>query len=91
MESETTCNEEFAQTTSPESPYYGSLLEANEVRLIRICRRGETISMRTMTRNLHNIVEFDAVSYVWGSQKASINIRCNDKDLPITPNVLEML
>jgi hypothetical protein len=45
------------------------------------------IDRYTLTENL----DYDAVSYVWGSAPASVTVKCNGRPLVVTSTALEML
>lgn len=48
-------------------------------------------SLQTQCHELSEDLEFDAVSYAWGTAPVSVAIKCNDAILYITPTVYEML
>lgn len=74
-----------------ESPYRGQTLGPKDVRLLRIDSTKGTLHLRAERHELANIVEYDAISYVWGTAEASVRVLCNDGSLQITPRVYEML
>jgi hypothetical protein len=50
-----------------------------------------TIELETHRYKLTEKLDFDAISYVWGTAAASVTITCNGRSLMITPTALEML
>lgn len=74
------------------SPYHGQDLKAGEIRLLTIVwTTSDEFSLRTDCHELTEDLEFDAISYVWGTVPASIAVNCNNVALYITPTVFEML
>ncbi|KAH6681623.1 heterokaryon incompatibility protein-domain-containing protein [Halenospora varia] len=74
-----------------ESPYRGQTLGPKNVRLLTIDSTKGTLHLRAERHELANIVEYDAISYVWGTAEASVRVLCNDGSLQITPRAYEML
>lgn len=76
---------------SDNSPYHRQALKGQEIRLLAINSTKSTLCLRTTRHKLDNIIEYDAISYVWGKEDASVTIQCNDGFLQITPHAYEML
>ncbi|KAF3040698.1 hypothetical protein E8E12_005742 [Didymella heteroderae] len=75
-----------------DSSYHGQALKAGEIRLLTIFwTTSDEYELRTQCHELNENLEFDAVSYVWGTEPASIPVKCNDATLYITPTAFEML
>jgi len=77
------------------SPYhYDDLSNEAAFRLFRIqnsqsCPTGGSSKVRIclFEASFDDYTEYEAVSYAWGRDAASSTIRCNGKDLGVTPNV----
>jgi hypothetical protein len=76
---------------SSDSPFDGQTLTGTQIRLLTITYVEGTIELQTRCHELTENLEYDAVSYVWGSAPASVTVMCNNKPLAITPTALEML
>ncbi|UPX12688.1 uncharacterized protein EKO05_0003227 [Ascochyta rabiei] len=74
------------------SPYDGQALKPCEIRLLTIIwTTSNEFKLQTECHTLTGDLEFDAISYVWGTSPASVAITCNDAVLAITPTAFEML
>lgn len=74
-----------------ESPYRGQTLGPKDIRLLTINSTKGTLHLTVERHELDNIVEYDAISYVWGTAEASMRVLCNNGFLQITPRAYEML
>jgi hypothetical protein len=76
---------------SPSSLYKHQELRQNQIRLVTTkCIDGSVeieIDQYTLTEDL----DYDAISYVWGSAPASVTVKCNRRPLVVTSTALEML
>ena len=50
-----------------------------------------SIELQTHRHELTEDLEFDAISYVWGTAPASVTVICNKRPLLITPTARQML
>lgn len=75
----------------PASPYHDQALKSQEIRFLAINSTAVGLCIRTTRHNLSGIIEYDAISYVWGTEQAPVTVPCNDGCLQITPGVYEML
>lgn len=74
------------------SPYERQALEPGEIRLLTIIWTTlDEFELRTECHALTQELEYDAISYVWGTEPASVTVKCNDAALLVTPNAFEML
>ena len=76
---------------SPISPYEGKALAHNEIRLLKIAYIDGIIELKSRRHVLAQDLDYDAISYVWGSAPATETVLYNGKLLMITPTALEML
>jgi hypothetical protein len=76
---------------SSDSPFDGQALTSTQIRLLTITYVEGTIELQTHRFELTEDLEYDAISYVWGSAPASVTVSCNGRHLIITPTALEML
>ncbi|CAN9181300.1 unnamed protein product [Alternaria alternata] len=76
---------------STKTPYDERLLQSDEIRLLTIERNAGLLRLRISPHKFKDELEYDAISYVWGTAEASINVSCNGMDLAVTPTVFEML
>ena len=82
---------EASDSASVTTPYGERLLQPDEIRLLSIHRGTDGLHLSVAPHNLQDDLEYDAVSYVWGTAVASINIPCNGVKLAVTPTVFQML
>ncbi|KAF1353002.1 hypothetical protein EJ07DRAFT_134899 [Lizonia empirigonia] len=74
------------------SPYERQALEPGEIRLLTIIWTAlDKFELRTECHALTEELEYDAISYVWGTEPASVTVKCNDAALLVTPTAFEML
>jgi hypothetical protein len=78
-------------SVTSDSPFDGQALTSTQIRLLTITYVEGTIELQTRCHELTEDLEYDAISYVWGSAPASVTVMCNNKPLAITPTALEML
>jgi hypothetical protein len=78
--------------------HYDDLSSGASFRLFRIqnsqsCPTGGSskVEICLFEASFHDHTEYEAVSYAWGRDAASSTIRCNGKDLGVTPNVEAIL
>ena len=71
--------------------YDGQSLQASQIRLLTISNVGGVLRLHTTPHNLPGIIDYDAISYVWGTAAVSVRVPCNDGELLITPTAYEML
>ncbi|KAH6860661.1 heterokaryon incompatibility protein-domain-containing protein [Alternaria rosae] len=76
---------------SPVSPYESKALANNEIRLLKIAYIDGIIQLKSRRHVLAQDLDYDAISYVWGSAPATETVLYNGKPLIITPTALEML
>ncbi|KAI4947701.1 hypothetical protein J4E91_006523 [Alternaria rosae] len=76
---------------SPVSPYESKALANNEIRLLKISYIDGIIQLKSRRHVLAQDLDYDAISYVWGSAPATETVLYNGKPLIITPTALEML
>jgi hypothetical protein len=76
---------------SSDSPFDGQALTSTQIRLLTITYVEGTIELQTRCHELTEDLEYDAISYVWGSAPTSVTVLCNGRHLFITPTALEML
>ena len=71
---------------------YCGLLQSKNIRLLEVIPASElgTLAVRLIEKNLDN-AEFEALSYVWGSQAEKLPIKCNDCWLSIGSNLHDAL
>lgn len=82
---------ELRQTHSPTSPYCGQTLGPSEIRLLLLKTDGNDLELQTERHNIDEDIDFDAISYVWGSALPSATVICNNASLAVTPKAKEML
>lgn len=73
------------------SPYYGQTLRPNQIRLLSARSISNTLHIRTRIHTLGDSIQYDAISYVWGTDEASVTVPCNGWFIRITPRAYEML
>lgn len=74
------------------SPYTHQALKSDEIRLLTITWTTlDEFELRTECHLMTADLEYDAISYVWGTAPASVSVKCNDGMLSITENAYEML
>lgn len=79
-------------SVQPDSPYLGQALKPDEIRLLTIIwTTSDQFELRTDCHALTADLQFDAISYVWGSAPASVSVKCNNGTLLVTPTAFEML
>lgn len=79
-------------SVQPDSPYLGQALKPDEIRLLTIIwTSSDQFELRTDYHALTADLQFDAISYVWGSAPASVRVKCNNGTLLVTPTAFEML
>ena len=79
-------------SVQPDSPYFSQALKPDEIRLLSIIwTTSDLFELRTECHPLTADLQFDAISYVWGSAPASVRVKCNNGTLLITPKAFEML
>ena len=79
-------------SVQPDSPYLGQALKPDEIRLLTIIwTTSDQFELRTDCHALTADLQFDAISYVWGSAPASVRVKCNNGTLLVTPTAFEML
>jgi hypothetical protein len=79
-------------SVQPDSPYLGQALKPDGIRLLTIIwTTSDQFELRTECHPLTADLQFDAISYVWGSAPASVRVKCNDGTLLVTPTAFEML
>jgi len=83
--------DEVCDGANSTSPYGERLLQPDEIRLLTIFRDTDTLRLIVTAHKFHDDLQYDAVSYVWGTAEASINVPCNGGNLTVTPTVHEML
>jgi hypothetical protein len=80
-----------AKPESTSSSYKHQELRQDQIRLLTTkCIDGSVeieIDQYTLTEDL----DYDAISYVWGSVPASVTVKCNGRPLFVTSTALEML
>jgi hypothetical protein len=75
-----------------ESPYHGQDLKPGEIRLLTVLwTTSDEFELRTECHELTEDLDFDAISYVWGTAPASVPVKCNNATLYVTPTAFEML
>jgi hypothetical protein len=88
-----------------QSPYHDKALEPGEIRLLSIIPttkpslrhvfpwipRRYQLQLTTKRVKLEDKPRYDAVSYVWGTESAHIQVPCNDSSLLFTSSTYEML
>jgi hypothetical protein len=84
-------SDEACDATDTSSPYCERVLQPDHIRLITIHREAGTLRLTVTSHKFQDDLEYDAVSYVWGTAEPSINVSCNGKSLVVTPTVFEML
>jgi hypothetical protein len=84
-------SDEACDGTDTSSPYCERLLQPDHIRLITIHREADTLRLTVTSHKFQDDLEYDAVSYVWGTAAPSVNVSCNGKSLVVTPTVFEML
>lgn len=83
--------DEACDSANTTSPYGERLLQPDEIRLLSIHRGSDGLRLSVAPHKFQDDLEYDAVSYVWGTAEASVNVPCNGKNLTVTPTVFEML
>jgi hypothetical protein len=79
-------------SVQPHSPYLSQALKPDEIRLLTIIwTTSDQFDLRTECHPLTADLQFDAISYVWGTAPASVKVKCNDGTLLVTPTAFEML
>ncbi|KAJ8111538.1 hypothetical protein OPT61_g5891 [Boeremia exigua] len=73
------------------SCYHGQSLKPSEIRLLTIEEVDGSLRLQAKPHSLLDIIDYDAISYVWGTAAASVKVSCNGGELVITPTAYEML
>lgn len=74
-----------------DSPYHGQDLSRGEIRLLTVVSTEPGLELSTERHSLAEDLEFEAVSYVWGTAPATVEAICNGKPLLVTPTIRDML
>ncbi|OJD30287.1 heterokaryon incompatibility protein [Diplodia corticola] len=81
-----------SSATAPEdSPYHGQDLGSGEIRLLTIVPTESGLELSTKPHKVTEDLEFDAISYVWGTAPPTVAATCNSKPFLVTPTAHEML
>ncbi|CAN9136114.1 unnamed protein product [Alternaria alternata] len=82
---------EFPRPESPSSLYKHQELRQNQIRLLTTKWINGSIEIDIDQYTLTEDLDYDAISYVWGSAPASVTVKCNGRPLVVTSTALEML
>ncbi|CAN9475080.1 unnamed protein product [Alternaria alternata] len=82
---------EFPRPESPSSLYKHQELRQNQIRLLTTKWINGSIEIEIDQYTLTEDLDYDAISYVWGSAPASVTVKCNHRPLVVTSTALEML
>ncbi|CAN9451948.1 unnamed protein product [Alternaria alternata] len=78
--------------TLPATLYNHQELRQGQIRLLTTNKRiGRSIEIEIDQYTLTEDLDYDAISYVWGSAPALVTVKCNGKPLVVTSTALEML
>ncbi|CAN9191102.1 unnamed protein product [Alternaria alternata] len=78
--------------TLPATSYNYQELRQGQIRLLTTKKRiGRSIEIEIDQYTLTEDLDYDAISYVWGSAPASVTVKCNGRPLVVTSTALEML
>lgn len=80
-----------SRNLSEHSPYHDQQLEKGEIRLLKIVAIEPALEISTQKHEVTASLEFDAMSYVWGTAPATVGAKCNGKPFLLTPTAEEML
>lgn len=72
-----------------DQPLYFPLLHGQVIRLVELSPGAwnDPISIRMFITELDHVLEYDAISYVWGDVSKTVPILCNGRKLNVTQNL----
>lgn len=77
-----------ASTSTRDAAYPGSPLEPHEIRTIRLCPGAWNDPIVCHLTNINiDVAKYQALSYVWGSEKVTRLIRLNNRAHSVTVNL----
>lgn len=81
--------DDSAKSPGSDQPLYLELLEHHIIRLLELepGAPNDPVVLRLFVVELEHAPEFDAISYVWGSEKNRMPVTCNGRHLDVTVNL----
>lgn len=80
-----------AKPESTSSPYKHQELRQDQIRLLTTKCIDGSVEMEINKYTLTEDLDYDAISYVWGSAPALVTVKCNSEPLLVTSTTLDML